>query len=339
MEGQPCYKLELKAKDRSVAYDRVVTGCAATAPSSRCAPSTTRSPARKLKWLTLSEVATPGRRARARPLLIMESALEAGARTALRSWPSRTTPQLDDRLFTPERAGARRVRRASRGRPVVARWLPPRRPRGGAAAVELGLENFYYRTGGRAAQPRQRARPRADDEDLLRGTLRWKESRGAARGWWCAASWSGGFGGQDRHRAGRPARPTLQYGFGDGGHACAPGKQRIAWGSGFAWNPTNRLEPPKNPLNTGLEQEGARRGARWTSSPRAWAGLILVAARSRHGRRPTCPSPARAPRGARPRVRARFLVRDTDLALVVSRAAATSARSSGLDVGRDARRP
>ena len=35
------------------------------------------------------------------------------------------------------------------------------------------------------------------------------------------------------------------------------GKQRIAWGSGFAWNPTNRLEPPKNALNTTLEQEGA----------------------------------------------------------------------------------
>ncbi len=35
----------------------------------------------------------------------------------------------------------------------------------------------------------------------------------------------------------------------------------MAWGSGFAWNPTNRLERPKNPLNTSLDQEGAARAA------------------------------------------------------------------------------
>ena len=55
------------------------------------------------------------------------------------------------------------------------------------------------------------------------------------------------------------------------------GKQRVAWGSGFAWNPTNRLEPPKNALNTTLEQEGAL-AARLDWAPAAWASLVLVGA-------------------------------------------------------------
>ena len=55
------------------------------------------------------------------------------------------------------------------------------------------------------------------------------------------------------------------------------GKQRIAWGSGFAWNPTNRLEPPKNALNTTLEQEGAL-AARLDWAPAAWASVVLVGA-------------------------------------------------------------
>ena len=46
LEGQPCYLLELKAKDRIGGLrPRACTGCAATARSSPCAPSTTRSPA------------------------------------------------------------------------------------------------------------------------------------------------------------------------------------------------------------------------------------------------------------------------------------------------------
>jgi hypothetical protein len=34
------------------------------------------------------------------------------------------------------------------------------------------------------------------------------------------------------------------------------GRQRVAWGSGYAWNPTDMLEPAKNPYNPQEEREG-----------------------------------------------------------------------------------
>src|SRR4029453_12922784 len=80
MEGQPCYRLELKAKDRSVAYDRVVywvrrdgTFCPVRAEYYTIA-------GKKLKWLTASEVALLGGRRRPHPLTL-ETALDAGPPT------------------------------------------------------------------------------------------------------------------------------------------------------------------------------------------------------------------------------------------------------------------
>jgi hypothetical protein len=90
----------------------------------------------------------------------------------------------------------------------------------------------------------------------------------------------------------------------------------VGWGSGFAWNPTNRIEPPRNPLNTGLEQDGTL-AARLDLLPTAWAGVILVAGRgqTRVGDLPFG-TPERI--GEIAAVRVRFLAKQTDLALVFS---------------------
>jgi hypothetical protein len=197
----------------------------------------------------------------------------------------------------------------------------------GPPEVELGVESFWYRT---ATTPLNRNNLLGLDpsEELLRGTLGVKQSWGSAR------VVGRGYverrlGSQDQTKM-TLRQAYAQYSFGDG-LTLRLGKQRIAWGSGFAWNPTNRLEPAKNPLNTGLEQEGSW-AVRMDVVPAAWAGLILVAARDDA-------TPADLPfetKGQIRRVgavRARFLVKDTDLALVLS--GGTNVRSLvGFDLGR-----
>ena len=111
------------------------------------------------------------------------------------------------------------------------------------------------------------------------------------------------------------------------------GKQRIAWGSGFAWNPTNRLEPPKNALNTTLEQEGAL-AARLDWAPAAWASVVLVGATTDATPRDLPVAEADVERRDTAALRARFLVKDTDVALVAS-AGKNQRTLFGLDVGRD----
>ncbi len=177
--------------------------------------------------------------------------------------------------------------------------------------IELGAENLYYRTS-QTALNRGNLLRLDPSEDLLRASLNLKQSLGEARfafrGF--VEQSLGGTANKNRFEA---RQAYAQYSFGSGLQLRA-GKQRIAWGSGFAWNPTNRLEPAKNPLNTGLEQEGVW-AARMDVIPTAWAGIILVAAQGRTsvGDLPFGGLAQERTTGA---VRARFLLRDTDLALV-----------------------
>jgi hypothetical protein len=100
MLGHACYKLELKAKDRSVAYDRVVYWVRSDGSFFPVRADYHTLSGRKLKWLTASELARLGERVRP-TLLTMESALEEGARTLLRFLAIQDDVKLDERLFTP----------------------------------------------------------------------------------------------------------------------------------------------------------------------------------------------------------------------------------------------
>jgi hypothetical protein len=197
----------------------------------------------------------------------------------------------------------------------------------GSRQLELGLEILYYRT---AVTPLNRGNVLglASGEDLLRGSLGWKESWGPARA--VVRGFVERRTGEDDRSEATLRQAYLQYDFGDG-LSLRLGKQRVAWGSGFAWNPTSRLEPPKNPLNTSLEQEGAW-AARADWVPASWASVTLVAARTEVD---STDLPYAIPERARrtAAVRARWLVRDTDLALVY--AGGKGQRTLlGLDAGR-----
>jgi hypothetical protein len=123
----------------------------------------------------------------------------------------------------------------------------------GEREIELGLEGFGYRT---AATPLNPDNVLGLDayEGLVRGALNCKEVHGHARVV---------FRGFVERKLGHGTDETTwtirqafgQYGWGSG-LSLRLGKQRIAWGSGLVWNPSNRVEPPRNPFNTGLEQEG-----------------------------------------------------------------------------------
>ena len=100
MEGERCYKLELKAKDRSVAYDRVVYWVRSDGTYYPVRAEYYTISGKKLKWLTVADVGRLGKRPRP-TALTMESALDAGARTELRFLSIEDDVRLDDRLFTP----------------------------------------------------------------------------------------------------------------------------------------------------------------------------------------------------------------------------------------------
>ena len=101
----------------------------------------------------------------------------------------------------------------------------------------------------------------------------------------------------------------------DDGFLLRAGKQKTAWGSGLVWNPTARLEPPKSPANPGIERPGVD-AIRMDVSPSDWASLTLVAARAQANLADLPGSLSRE--GGRQwtgAVRARLLVRNTDIAL------------------------
>lgn len=119
----------------------------------------------------------------------------------------------------------------------------------------------------------------------------------------------------------------------DSGFLLRLGKQKTAWGSGFVWNPTARLEPPKSPANPGTEQPGID-SVRMDVSPTDWASLTLVAGRAQTS---LTDLPGSLARTADPvwtgALRARLLVRHTDVALTYL---AGTGREGlwGLDLGR-----
>jgi outer membrane lipoprotein-sorting protein len=99
-EGQPCYRLELKARDRSVAYDRVVYWVRTDGTFYPVKADYYTLSGKKLKSLVLSQVKPLG--ARSRPtLLLMESRVDEGSRTRLEFLAIQDDLKLDDRLFTP----------------------------------------------------------------------------------------------------------------------------------------------------------------------------------------------------------------------------------------------
>jgi outer membrane lipoprotein-sorting protein len=100
VEGQACWKLELRAKDRSVAYDRVLYWVRSDGTFFPVRADYHAISGKRLKWLVVTDVGTLG--SRLRPVeLTMRSALEAGARTTLRFLSIEDDVSLDDRLFAP----------------------------------------------------------------------------------------------------------------------------------------------------------------------------------------------------------------------------------------------
>jgi outer membrane lipoprotein-sorting protein len=100
VEGQECWKLDLKAKDRSVAYDRVEYWVRRDGTFFPVRADYHAISGRRLKRLVLSDVKTLGDHPRP-TLLTMENALEPGAHTALRFLSIDDKARIDDRLFTP----------------------------------------------------------------------------------------------------------------------------------------------------------------------------------------------------------------------------------------------
>jgi outer membrane lipoprotein-sorting protein len=99
-EGEACYKLELKAKDRSIAYDRVVYWVRTDGTFYPVKADYYTLSGKKLKSLVLSGVRPLGGRTRP-TLLTMESRVDEGSRTRLEFLTIQDDVKLDDRLFTP----------------------------------------------------------------------------------------------------------------------------------------------------------------------------------------------------------------------------------------------
>jgi hypothetical protein len=196
--------------------------------------------------------------------------------------------------------------------------------------LEVGVESFTYES---ATTPLNRDDVLGLDDypGLARLAAGWRETHGSFRAvfrGYVGRTWGSSVDETDwviRQAYG-------QYWWGDE-VGVRVGKQRIAWGSGFAWNPTNRLEPPKNAFNTTLEQEGVL-AARLDWVPSAWASLVLVGVTTDATPRDLpleTPEPERRDALA---LRARFVVKDTDVALVAS-GGKNQRTLLGLDLARD----
>jgi len=99
-EGQACYKLELKARDRSIAYDRVVYWVRTDGTFYPVKADYYTLSGKNLKSLVVSAVKPLGGRPRP-TLLTMESRVDEGSRTRLEFLLIQDDVKLDDRLFAP----------------------------------------------------------------------------------------------------------------------------------------------------------------------------------------------------------------------------------------------
>lgn len=100
VDGAVCHVLELKARNRGVAYDRVRYLVRADGTYFPCLAEYFTISGKKLKILRTGEIETLG--GRKRPTrLIMESALETGASTELKFLKIDDRPKLDERMFSP----------------------------------------------------------------------------------------------------------------------------------------------------------------------------------------------------------------------------------------------
>jgi len=99
-EGQACHRLELKAKDRSIAYDRVVYWVRSDGTFYPVKADYYTLSGKNLKSLLVSQVKPLGGRTRP-TLLTMHSRVDEGSRTRLEFLTIQDDPKLDDRLFAP----------------------------------------------------------------------------------------------------------------------------------------------------------------------------------------------------------------------------------------------
>lgn len=194
---------------------------------------------------------------------------------------------------------------------------------------ELGIEDFFYRSK-QTRLNRGNVFGLEPTENLLRLSGAGRKTLGP---------FSARVAAYVERQSGREDRTTLtfrqayvDYGT-DSGFLLRIGKQKTAWGSGFVWNPTARLEPPRSPANPGTEQPGLD-AVRLDVSPSDWASLTLVAGRAVVGLTDLPGSLARDEdarwTGA---LRARLLLGSTDLAMTYLAGVARPGLF-GLDLGR-----
>lgn len=198
-----------------------------------------------------------------------------------------------------------------------------------AGEYEMGVENFFYRSRSTLLN-RDNVFGLSPTENLFRLTGAGRASRGAF------AVKASAFVEQQTGRTDKTSL-TFRQAFveykTETGFLLRAGRQKTAWGSGFVWNPTARLEPPKSPANPGTEQPGID-AVRLDISPSGWASLTLVAGRAQAT---LTDLPGSLARESDPRwtgaLRARLLVRDTDLALTYI-AGTSRPGLLGIDLGR-----
>lgn len=100
VDGVACHVLELKARNRGVAYDRVRYLVRKDSTAFPCLAEYFTISGKKLKILRSGEIETLG--GRKRPThMVMENALEAGASTELKFLKIDDSTKLDERMFSP----------------------------------------------------------------------------------------------------------------------------------------------------------------------------------------------------------------------------------------------